>query len=180
MDRFTKSIKQSLRDKNWYAALALSLAIPDISANIENPEAGSKARYVDWYNRFVKKKYTGHVGPDREEHIFLCGEDCYALRCSLLHEGSNDITEQRAQEVLNKFHFVVPPKNGNVIHMNQYGNALQLQIDVFCEDICNAVSRWLETEVAGNKVYQSRIASLFSIYENKERTRKGVGSQLLT
>lgn len=166
MKRFTTSIEKSIENKNWYAALSLALALPDICANIERPDDGSTSRYIDWYNRYVKEKYTGHLGPDREEHIFLCGEDCYALRCSFLHEGGEDISEQRAHEVLENFHFIVPPANGLIIHMNQKGTALQLQIDIFCNDICKAVTKWNESEVTGNEEYQERTKSLLTIYDH--------------
>lgn len=165
MERFTSSIKKSLENHNWYAALFLALVLPDICANIERPDDCSKARYTDWYNRYIKEKYTKHIGPDQKEHVFLCGEDCYALRCSLLHEGGNDISNQRAQEVLDSFHFVVPPGSGSIVHMNQSGAVLQLQIDIFCKDICQAVKEWYKSEVPGNEEYQERTKSLLRIYD---------------
>ncbi len=77
------------------------------------------------------------------------GEDCYALRCALLHEGTDDISEQRAQEVLENFKFVVPP-DGLIVHNNQSGKALQLQVDIFCRDICASVLDWLDLNTFAN------------------------------
>ncbi len=142
MNRFIRSIERSLEEKNWYAALALALALPDICANVCFPDMGSQRRYVNWFKQYMQPKYTSHIGPEREEHIFLRGEDCYALRCALLHEGTHDITEQRAREVLENFQFVVPP-DGWTVHCNQNNNSLQLQVDEFCRDICAAVNQWL-------------------------------------
>ena len=65
-----------------------------------------------------------------EEHVFLSGADCYALRCAFLHEGRDEITDQRAGEVLDAFAFVVPPA-GSAIHSNQNNQTLQLQVDIF-------------------------------------------------
>ena len=38
--------------------------------------------------------------PDGAPHVFLHGEDCYALRCAVLHEGADDIVTQRARVAL--------------------------------------------------------------------------------
>jgi hypothetical protein len=154
MQRFTQAIEKSLEEENWYAALSLALALPDICANVCSPNEGSQKRYVKWYNQFMLSKYTRGIGPDKKEHIFLTGADCYALRCALLHEGSHDIKEQRAQEVIEHFNFVVPP-NGWTVHMNQSGNALQLQVDVFCQDICASVNQWLAENSFSNGEFDS-------------------------
>ena len=146
MKRFTQAIEKSLAEGNSYAALSLALALPDICANVCSPSAGSQKRYVKWYNQFMLPKYIRHIGADKKEHIFLRGEDCYALRCALLHEGTNNITDQRAQEALDSFNFVVPP-DGWTVHMNQDGNALQLQVDVFCRDICSSVHLFISSSV---------------------------------
>ena len=154
MQRYTKAIEKSLQDENWYAALSLALALPDICANVCSPTEGSKTRYVRWYNQYMLLKYTGYIGPNKEEHIFLCGEDCYALRCALLHEGSDDISEQRAQKVLEEFNFVVPP-SGWTVHKNQSNNSLQLQVDIFCRDVCSSVNSWLAANSFSNGEFDS-------------------------
>jgi hypothetical protein len=154
MKRFTQSIEKSLREQNWYAALSLALALPDICANVCSPNEGSKKRYIEWFNQYVLSKYTRQIGASKEEHIFLRGEDCYALRCSLLHEGTSEITEQRAQEVLENFNFVIPP-SGWEVHMNQSGKLLQLQVDIFCQDMCASVNEWLTENEFSNGEFDS-------------------------
>lgn len=143
MNNFINAIEKSLEEENWYAALALALALPDICANVFAPEAGSMSRYVDWYNTYLLNKYTSYIGPDKQQHIFLSGEDCYALRCSLLHEGSSDISRQRAKKALENFNFRIP-REGIFIHKNKLDQTLQLQVDVFCQDICEAAKAWME------------------------------------
>lgn len=154
MLRFTQAIEKALADQNWYAALGLALALPDICANVCSPNEGSQRRYVKWYNQYMLPKYTRQVGANKEEHVFLHGEDCYALRCALLHEGSHDISEQRAQQVIENFNFVVPPQ-GWVVHMNQMNNALQLQVDIFCRDICSSVHQCLSDNSFSNGEFDS-------------------------
>jgi len=166
MERFLNSIKNSLENKNWYSALALALSVPDICAKISYPaEKSSKKRYIAWYNSYMIDKYTSYIGANKEKHVFLCGEDCYALRCSFLHEGRDNIEKQKAQEALDKFHFTIP-KHGFTIHNNQINKVLQLQIDVFCNDICESVRLWNKEEGV-NKEYQNTLIYLYDVYDNK-------------
>lgn len=157
MERLTNAIKMAVENKNWYGALTMALTLPDICGHIETPEKGSKVRYVDWYNRYMLNKYTYFLGTDKEEHIFLRGEDCYALRCSYLHQGGSNIENQRARQALSDFLFIDPPESGGLMHLNQFNNALQLQVDIFCLDMANSVEEWANTEVQNSEEYQSRI-----------------------
>ena len=47
MERFTTSIEGSLRTGNWFAALFLALALPDICAALEQPTAQETENSVD-------------------------------------------------------------------------------------------------------------------------------------
>src|SRR4030066_211862 len=96
MKNILKSIENSLQNKNWYSALILSLILPDICGKLENTSKSSSERYPEWFDKYLGKKYNG----------FLSGNNCYALRCSFLHEGSGNIEKQRAKENLDHFVFV--------------------------------------------------------------------------
>ena len=102
MNNLTHALESAIEQKNWYAAVMLALTLPDICGKIEYPEDHSGARYKKWCEKYLEPKYTHQVGPAQMEkiHTFLSGSDCYALRCALLHEGSDDITEQGARESL--------------------------------------------------------------------------------
>jgi hypothetical protein len=171
MKRFRDSIERSLMSENWYGALSMALMLPDICGGIETPEKGSKARYIDWFNRYLLNLYTAPVGIELRMHVFLHGEDCYALRCSYLHEGGAVIVAQKARKALDAFHFVAPPPNGNQVHMNQRDNALQLQVDIFCREVCAAVAEWVEDVVRGNAELEARLGNLLVIHELGERIR---------
>lgn len=93
-------------------------------------------------------------------HIFLSSDDCYALRCSYLHEGSGDITGQKARKVLERFHFIEPPRNGGTFHRIQSKNVLLLQIDLFCQDMIDGVTAWERTVWANGTVFQQKLALL--------------------
>lgn len=64
-----------------YAALMLTLAVPDICATLElppeaKPKSEMKARYIRWYNANIAVRY---------DH--LSAEECFSLRCGMLHQG---------------------------------------------------------------------------------------------
>jgi hypothetical protein len=161
VQHFINATRAAVAQGNWYAALAVALTMPDICGRLESPSKGSQARFVDWYDRFLLKRYQANVGADRQLHTFLCGSDCYALRCAFLHQGEFGIDDQRAQQALEHFHFTVP-RPGSFVHMNQMNNVLQLQVDRFCLDVSEGVEQWL-VSVAANADIQGRVAKMASV-----------------
>jgi hypothetical protein len=139
----TDSLKLSLETKNWYSALALGLTLPDICSRLESPEVYSSVRYPGWFDKYVGRYYMRTIGPEKENYVFLSGKDAYALRCSFLHQGDSNIDQQRSKDVLSDFLFVKPPEAG-IFHLNLLDDTLQLQVDLFCIDICNGVLEWMD------------------------------------
>jgi hypothetical protein len=143
MENYLNSLQQLINQCNWPACLVLSLTLPDICANhATNYQGGSQARYSQWFKEYTLHNYRHEIGADHEVHIFLSGDDFYALRCSLLHEGGTSISHQRARDVLDDFEFVTPPLSGGSRHNNQSNNKLQLQIDIFSQEILDACTNW--------------------------------------
>ncbi|HDH1533433.1 TPA: hypothetical protein PIU65_002955, partial [Klebsiella quasipneumoniae subsp. similipneumoniae] len=79
-----------------------------------------------------------------------------------LHEGSDDITTQKARERLDNFKFIQPLTGGMYIHRNQINNTLQLQVDGFGKDVIKAVRNWL-ADIKNDPVKQAEVNSLLSI-----------------
>lgn len=161
IDRYLDSIIKSLESKNWYAALFIALTIPDICGVLEHPNEKSGVRYVNWYNKYMLPEYSSTIL--QELHVFLSGDDCYALRCSLLHEGTGDIEKQKISKTLESVHFTEPSDKGGRLHRTQYKNVLQLQVDVFCNDFISATHQWL-SDVQGDAGIQARMQSLSKIH----------------
>ncbi len=163
MQNFIKATKKAMDNKNWYAALALALTMPDICGRLEDPMKKSKERFIHWFNRYLLPHYQGQVGPglDVPPHTFLSGEDCYALRCAFLHQGEFQIEDQPVQQVLEKFSFTIPHPNWDM-DVNQKGPILQLQVAIFCQRVCHAVEQWL-IDVQEKTAIQTRIYKLASI-----------------
>ncbi|MFH0857688.1 MAG: hypothetical protein V1848_02995 [Candidatus Magasanikbacteria bacterium] len=158
MENIIKSIENSLQNRNWYSALVLSLVLPDICAKLEGSEECSRKRYPKWFNTYLGKKYDG----------FLSGEDCYALRCAFLHEGTSITETQSAKDVLDRFVFISDGSHCNRFNNCHFGdqrydgkNFLQLSTKIFCQDMINATKQWLN-DLTVNK----DLGDLLEIYEN--------------
>ena len=138
MEIIIKSLNKAINNNNWYVALFTALSLPDICGKIEDPKKSSTQRYKEWFDKYLAKKYKKEIGTKKQEHVFLSADDCYALRCAYLHEGSGEIIDQNTRRTLEYFQFSAPPESGS-IHCNQSNNTLQLQIDIFCSDIIEGV-----------------------------------------
>lgn len=166
--RLTDAVRNSVAERNWYSSLALALALPDILGFLESPSANSQRRYVGWCDRFLVPRYTSRTKAKGIEHVFLSGEDCYALRCAFLHEGSDDIVHQTARKALESFLFIEPPPSGS-FHCNQSNAKLLLQVDIFCRDICDGVDDWSSTVLAAQPEIQVRALELLTIRSMEQR-----------
>ncbi|MNH24928.1 hypothetical protein D3C79_848870 [compost metagenome] len=163
MKRFTDSLRSSVNHGDWYVALSTALTLPDVCGRLIDPNMKSGPRYAAWFNTWMEPRYSfysTHIG-----HVqMLGGDDCYALRCSYLHQGEGDTTGQKASKALESFHFVEPPPDGGKIHCNKINNTLQLQVDIFCTDMADAVDRWADS-VAADAGIQLRMKKLLVIHK---------------
>ncbi len=131
MRDFLAQIRQALATNLYYVALFTSLAVPDICGAIGSVDGiANKSRYVDWFDKYVAPKYFG----------MLDGEDCYYFRCSLLHQGSS----QHPHSTYSRILFVEPSATTNVFHCNVLNDALNIDVQIFCNDIVSGALTWLE------------------------------------
>ena len=153
MQNLLTAVRTSCSEKNWYAALYMALTLPDICANLQEPGAKeSGKRYRAWFDRYLKPVYKSEFhGPDFH---FLRSGDCWALRCSLLHEGSDEISGQRSREVLSQFKFTTQG-----VHLGMMEDVLVLNVSMFCNEVCAAVEGWLQ-DVAADYGVQERIGGM--------------------
>ncbi|MDP2816041.1 MAG: hypothetical protein Q8O19_05120 [Rectinemataceae bacterium] len=170
MERFTSAIRKSLESQNWYAALYMSITLPDICARLESDDGKTNGdRYIRWFDKYLADNYRHEVGSDRQLHVFLSGADCYALRCAILHEGSTDITTQRRRDVLDRFHFTVVG-----CHCNQIHSVLQLDVPAFCSDVCRAAERWEDDFRTNHPDKLNRLDQLVRVYVGSHTMPEGV------
>ncbi len=153
------ALRQSLKDENYVASLALCLLLPDICGKMEN-KSGSKARYIEWFQKYLSSKYDG----------FLSGLDCYALRCAVLHEASDDI-EDKDRDVLQQFYFVTKGPHRNLFSNCTFGSPkydskemLQLSVYDLCQDFMNAFQQWMD-DVKLDPEIQRRLELALTIHK---------------
>ena len=151
MQDLIDAIYKSLESENWYSALITSLILPDICGRIQYPNMKSKGRYIQWFNHYLLGIYKN----------FLTAPDCYALRCSYLHDGSDNILDQKARKILDYFVFTTTPSHCNYFNVNGE-TFLQLNVKQFCNDICTSAEKWLE-DVSNDLKVQERISKLLKI-----------------
>ena len=167
MQRLIDAINTGCAQGNWYAALYMSLTMPDICSKLENPDSKeSGKRYRMWFDKYLRPMYKSEFhGPDFH---FLSAGDCWALRCSLLQEGSGEIAEQKSRQVLSKFQFTTLQ-----IHRCQMEDVLVLNVGMFCGEMTAAVNNWMRDVQADEKI-QERMNSMATIESQGFSPTKGV------
>jgi hypothetical protein len=165
MENLVKALDLSIKSKNWYGSLFIALSVPDICGYLELPTKGSQERYEQWFSKYMLQKYSRCIGGSNTPHVFLSSSDCYALRCALLHEGREEITQQRARDALERFHFTEP--SSRIVHLNQINQILQLQVDIFCSDMLSGLQRWLQDTKNDSNV-NNGINSILKVYPHMQ------------
>lgn len=129
MEEFTDQIEKALVQNNFLIALFSCLALPDICGAISSDGRSGSQKYKQWFDTYVAKKYN---------HFFN-GSQCYALRCSLIHQGLTNHNKLGYKKVI----FLDPSMSENIfLHNNIINDAFNIDIRQFCQDILDGVSEW--------------------------------------
>jgi len=134
-------IQSALDHKLYYLAVAVSLSVPDICAAAEC-EPGNI-----WVNQ---KKYEAWCRANWEHRYrHLTAEDCYRLRCGVLHQGNFGRPDDRFERII----FILPNSSFGghdtkmqgaftVGDMKITGNILFLEAVRFCQEMIAAARQW--------------------------------------
>src|SRR4051794_4573981 len=79
-----EEIRRALDAGLFYLAVMLTLALPDICGALESKDGRAHpSRYKRWYI-------------DNVAHLFepMVADDCYSLRCGVLHQGRSEIVSK--------------------------------------------------------------------------------------
>jgi hypothetical protein len=126
------SIRDCLNGGLYYAGLVVALTVPDVCAALESEDGKtSNQKYKDWYESYLGELYKT-----------LTSDDCYSLRCSVVHQGKFGHPNNQYRRVL----FTVPNSQKNVYHNNIVENALNIDAICFCTDVMNAARKWYDTK----------------------------------
>ena len=100
IENIIRDILLAKENKAYLSALSLALTIPSILSSIANNKRSVRTDYAEWFNQWVYKYYKQ---PKSENELInrgleatkFDGDNCYALRCSMLHAGNTDLKENR-------------------------------------------------------------------------------------
>ena len=136
MKNYISAIRKALEEKNWYAALFISLSLPDICGSLQYPKKRSGERYREWFEKYLGNQY---------ESKFTSNE-CWLLRCSYFHQGRDDNEKASNDGIV-----FLTPSDAAIFHLHRITiqkewtrEIIVLQVDIFCEHICQGVETWLE------------------------------------
>ncbi|MBX4795564.1 hypothetical protein DP157_00010 [Klebsiella michiganensis] len=163
MQRFTSAIRKSVEQKNWFSALFLALAMPDICAQTEKP-SGKHAKdkgkkYREWYRKYLNDKYV--YKDEHGQDVGFTGADCWSFRCACLHSGLGAEARGRVQEWAFRPPLNIPGLEINIGTFENNGKTT-MQIDLFAENVCLAVEKW-EEDMSLNHDVVKRISELIHI-----------------
>jgi hypothetical protein len=140
LHRYLADIHYALKASAFYSALALSVAIPDMCGGIEYPgEKSVSKRYRDWFDQWCAMLQS-----------YLDAADCYAIRCSYLHEGIDEFGGPSAIAArLARIEFTVGMTDGGwslsyatSAHGSEAKGAVRIPVEDFCRDMTTSADAW--------------------------------------
>lgn len=139
MKTLTDEIVNCLKAELWYAALVLTLMLPDICAALEAENgATTPERYKAWYEKWLQHKYEK-----------ISADDLYYLRCGVAHQAQFSHQAIKYDRI---FFTLKHPKGkywsfGKVhehrkIQKTDRGQSYSTDLKRFCENVIDSVDEW--------------------------------------
>lgn len=147
MNVFLKKIAEirSALDLELYnCALAVSLTLPDICGKTAFPKENSSAkRYKDWFSLYAEPLFTVPATKFPEEkmvHVtWINAEECWALRCAVLHAGNYETEHIKLMDIKIHAH---KRDNRNYSHMLRDSRSTDWDCILLCETLCAAAEKY--------------------------------------
>lgn len=155
-----KEIKIALDYNLFHVALGMALTLPDICGNIEFKETKVKKRYIDWCNSYLYNQ--GFINNDKK---VISGEDCYLLRCAVLHSNNLKLKENRT------FLLRISSTKDKGIYtesqLKESSKYIELDIRHLCHILCNAAEEYYQqhTEKKDFEEHNYKILDIQSFFE---------------
>jgi hypothetical protein len=150
LHRYLADIHYAMNAGAFYSALALSVAIPDICGAIEYPdEKLVSKRYRDWFEQCCYMLQS-----------YLNAADCYAIRCSYLHQGLDEFDGSSAVAArLTHIEFTVGKTAGGwslsfipSAHGPEAKGAVRIPVEDFCRDMTTSGDAWYKSRASDSRV----------------------------
>ena len=145
-----------LKAKFFHPALVIALTLPDICCALESGTGKSSGpAYKAWCSAFLKDRY-----PE------LTGDDIWNLRCGVVHEGKFGHKKMQFHRII----WSIGSAQGFTLHRNRMTNigglsenVLQLDAEIFCNDLISGSHDWYDTLV-DNEMVNARSGSLIRLH----------------
>lgn len=169
MYQYLDSIRISLATNNHFGAIAMALTLPDICASVD-AENGftSPEKYSKWFDEYLSETFTQFFNDEGLSNVIFGPQECYAARCSFLHNGIRIIKHQGSLGYAS--HPTVSSVNFMSLGYGKYmrnGDALTLDVKFFCENMIKAVEKWM-IDIKGDESKHSKILAMPIIHESFE------------
>jgi hypothetical protein len=154
MELLLQQIEEALTDRLYFVALFTALGLPDICGAIDSSDGQATGpRYQGWFDEYVASKCYG----------VLSGQDCYIIRCSVLHQGTLEHSRSRYSRII-----LTPPNPQQiVVHLNRMsdasGTSLDINIETLCRDLVASVRTWLAAK-SNDALFQTNITRFMNVY----------------
>ncbi|HKN00676.1 MAG TPA: hypothetical protein VJX23_09195 [Candidatus Binataceae bacterium] len=128
MDSIIYEIRQALMNHLFYAAIMLSLGMPDVCAALESEDGYTKADdYKRWYRQWFQPKYPA-----------LSEDDMYSLRCGVFHRGR--LNDPRPGLQYERIVFTLP--SNLTLTEGRFNNVYFTDAHRFCADMIASAEKW--------------------------------------
>lgn len=155
MNEILDEIARAVAAGFYYVGVALTLTLPDVCAGLESPDGRTTGdRYKAWCRKWIPPG-----------SYFLTEDDLYSMRCGVIHQGQLGIPSRPISRVL----FTLRTPAGNVYHNNlmMIGSHTALNLDavLFCNEMADAVRRWIAAK-NNDTIMQTNLPRLLTLHPN--------------
>ena len=188
-------IKRALDNGLYFVALAGALTIPDILSKAESGFSG-RNEYANWVDKYVfdefgrsygerlkaiENTYNAYGRSYSKSPTIMCGQNCYQLRCSLLHDGTNEIKgnsksgkcgknlwidecvlelteEESSRGVRNRSDVKLEKSDDGKIEWKQK-NFSYINVRELCNDIIRSAKEYISNESIHNKLPKINVSN---------------------
>jgi hypothetical protein len=132
MESILYDIRQALSNNLYYAAIMLSLGMPDLCAALESDDGKTTHQdYKRWFREWFQPKYP-----------LLTEDDIYSLRCGVFHRGR--LNDPRPDLSYDRIVFTLPAPNQVVMRQCVLNRAFLTDASRFCWDMTDSVNGWYQ------------------------------------
>ena len=140
MQDYFNQVRKAANSELYYLALAGALVIPDMCSGMDSEDGKTDgAKYIAWVDKYLSIKFS--AGADNTPNF--SGEDCWGVRCGLLHQGRLEPHKGKHSRVL----FLEPGNtatSGMIMHNNVINDGLNIDLPTFILTVVESAEEWLK------------------------------------